>query len=89
MVNTQTAYAEKYTLLELMAATIARELIDGETAFVGVVSAYCRDGSKLTHAPRLTIGGRRRSIGASPVVYLLALRIPRLAKSIQHGPMWL
>lgn len=62
-----TQYAEKYTLLELMAATIAREFRDGETAFVGVgpplIAAMV---AKLTHAPNLTIAVEGGCIGSSP-----------------------
>lgn len=90
MVNTQIAYAEKYTLLELMAATIAREFIDGETAFVGVgpplIAAMV---AKLTHAPRLTIAVEGGSIGASPRRLLTCIADATIAeRAYSNGPMW-
>lgn len=57
----------KYTLSELMASCVARELKDGEVAFIGVgpplIAALT---AKFTHAPNLTILVEFGAVGPSP-----------------------
>lgn len=86
----QTIYAEKYTLLELMAATIAREFRDSETAFVGVgpplIAAML---AKLTHAPRLTIAVEGGAIGSSPRRLLTCIADTTISeRAYSNGAMW-
>lgn len=60
-------YANDYTLMELMAATMAREFRDMETAFVGIgpplIAAMV---AKMTDAPNMTIAVEGGAIGSSP-----------------------
>lgn len=60
-------YASDYTLMELMAATMAREFRDMETAFVGIgpplIAAMV---AKFTDAPNMTIAVEGGAIGSSP-----------------------
>ncbi len=86
----QVIYAEKYTLLELMAATIAREFRDEETAFVGVgpplIAAMV---AKLTHAPKLTIAVEGGSIGSSPRRLLTCIADTTICeRAYSNSAMW-
>jgi len=57
----------EYTRQEIMAVAAARELADGEVAFIGtglpMIAAYL---AKFTHAPRLTLIFESGIIGAEP-----------------------
>lgn len=86
----QSHYAEKYTLLELMAAAIAREFKDGETAFIGVgpplIAAMV---AKFTHAPGLTIAVEGGAVGSSPRRLLTCIADTTVAeRAYACGTMW-
>ncbi|MDH7480214.1 MAG: CoA-transferase, partial [Syntrophomonadaceae bacterium] len=83
-------YAEKYTLLELMAAAIAREFKDGETAFIGVgPPLIAATVAKLTHAPNLTIAVEGGAIGSAPRRLLTCIADTTVAeRAYACGSMW-
>lgn len=84
------AYAKDFSLPELMAAAIAREFRDGETAFIGVgpplIAAMV---AKLTHAKALTIAVEGGAIGSSPRRLLTCIADTTVAeRAYACGPMW-
>lgn len=67
-------YANDYTLTELLVATAAREIKDGDVVFVGVGIPGLGAGlAKLTHAPDMIMAMECGSIGSQP--YRLVLGI--------------
>jgi len=83
-------YAEDFTLMELMAAAIAREFKDQETAFVGVgpplIAAML---AKLTHAPDLTIAVEGGAIGCSARRLLTCIADTTICeRAYACGTMW-
>lgn len=60
-------YAEKYSLPELMAATVAREINDGELAFIGVgMPLMAATVAKFTTAPNFNMMVEYGAAGPSP-----------------------
>lgn len=60
-------YAEKYSLPELMAATVAREIQDGELAFIGVgMPLIAATVAKFTNAPNFNMMVEYGAVGPSP-----------------------
>jgi len=60
-------YAKKYSLPELMAAATARELRDGELAFIGVgIPLMAATLAKYTHAPNFNIMVEFGAVGPVP-----------------------
>jgi glutaconate CoA-transferase subunit B len=83
-------YAQNYSLMELMAAAIAREFRDQETAFVGVgpplIAAMV---GKLTDAPNLTIAVEGGTIGSSPRRLLTCIADTTICeRAYSCGTMW-
>jgi glutaconate CoA-transferase subunit B len=62
-----TEYAKDYSLPELMAASAARELQDGELAFIGVgMPLMAATVAKYTHAPNFNMMVEYGAVGPSP-----------------------
>ncbi len=60
-------YAKNYSLPELMAASVARELKDGELAFIGVgMPLMAATVAKFTHAPNFNMMVEYGAVGPSP-----------------------
>ncbi len=60
-------YASKYSLPELMAATVAREIQNGELAFIGVgMPLMAATVAKFTHAPDFNMMVEYGAVGPSP-----------------------
>lgn len=60
-------YAKNYSLPELMAASVARELRDGELAFIGVgMPLMAATVAKFTHAPNFNMMVEYGAVGPSP-----------------------
>lgn len=60
-------YATKYSLPELMAATVAREIQNGELAFIGVgMPLMAATVAKFTHAPDFNMMVEYGAVGPSP-----------------------
>ncbi|HWP96883.1 MAG TPA: CoA-transferase [Syntrophomonadaceae bacterium] len=60
-------YAKDYSLPELMAASVARELKDGELAFIGVgMPLMAATVAKYTHAPNFNMMVEYGAVGPSP-----------------------
>ncbi len=60
-------YADKYSLPELMAATVAREIQDGELAFIGVgMPLMAATVAKFTNAPNFNMMVEYGAVGPSP-----------------------
>lgn len=83
-------YAEQYSLMELMAATMAREFKDEETAFVGIgpplIAAMV---ANLTHAPNMTIAVEGGAIGSSPRRLLTCIADSTIdERAYSCGSMW-
>lgn len=83
-------YAREYTLMELMAATMAREFCDYETAFVGIgpplIAAMT---ARLTHAPNMTIAVEGGAIGSSPRRLLTCIADTTIdERAYSCLPMW-
>lgn len=61
------AYAKDYSLTELMVASAARELQDGELAFIGVgMPLMAATVAKFTHAPNFNMMVEYGAVGPSP-----------------------
>ena len=59
--------AQRYTLNEMMAATAARELRDGEVVFVGIgLPNLACNLARATHAPNLVLIYESGAVGAVP-----------------------
>ena len=59
--------AQRYTLKEMMAATAARELRDGEVVFVGIgLPNLACNLARATHAPNLVLIYESGAVGAVP-----------------------
>lgn len=85
-----TMYAKEYTLMELMAATMAREFRNLETAFVGIgpplIAAML---ANLTHAPNMTIAVEGGAIGSSPRRLLTCIADTTIdERAYSCIPMW-
>lgn len=88
--TTNINYAEDFTLMELMAATMAREFRDMETAFVGIgpplIAAMV---AKFTHAPNMTIAVEGGAIGSSPRRLLTCIADSTIdERAYSCLPMW-
>ncbi|MDD3024477.1 MAG: glutaconate CoA-transferase [Syntrophomonadaceae bacterium] len=60
-------YAKNYSLPELMAASVARELNDGELVFIGVgMPLMAATVAKFTHAPNFNMMVEYGAVGPSP-----------------------
>ena len=60
-------YAQDYSLPELMAASAAREIQDGELAFIGVgMPLMAATVAKYTHAPKFNMMVEYGAVGPSP-----------------------
>lgn len=67
-------HATDYTLTELLVATAAREIKDGDVVFVGVGIPGLGAGlAKLTHAPNMVMAMESGSIGAQPYRVVLGI----------------
>lgn len=61
------SYAKNYSLPELMAATVAREIQDGELAFIGVgMPLIAATVAKFTNAPNFNMMVEYGAVGPSP-----------------------
>jgi len=61
-------YAKDYSMPELMAATVAREIKDGELAFIGVgMPLMAATVAKFTHAPNFNIMVEYGAVGPAPL----------------------
>jgi glutaconate CoA-transferase subunit B len=61
-------YAKDYSLPELMAATVAREIRDGELAFIGVgMPLMAATVAKFTHAPNFNMMVEYGAVGPAPL----------------------
>lgn len=61
-------YAQDYTLNELMTATVAREIKDGELAFIGVgMPLLAATVAKCTHAPSFNMMVEYGAVGPAPL----------------------
>ncbi|MGS0764023.1 CoA-transferase subunit beta [Syntrophomonas curvata] len=83
-------YAEEYTLTELMAATMAREFRNQETAFVGIgpplIAAML---ANLTHAPDMTIAVEGGAVGSAPRRLLTCIADSTIdERAYSCIPMW-
>lgn len=62
-----TVYAKDYSLPELMAASVAREIQDGELAFIGVgMPLMAASVAKYTHAPNFNMMVEYGAVGPAP-----------------------
>jgi acyl CoA:acetate/3-ketoacid CoA transferase len=60
-------YAKDYSLPELMAASVAREINDGELCFIGVgMPLMAATVAKFTHAPNFNMMVEYGAVGPSP-----------------------
>ncbi len=60
-------YAKDYSLPELMAASVAREINDGELVFIGVgMPLMAATVAKFTHAPKFNMMVEYGAVGPSP-----------------------
>ncbi len=67
-------YSSDYTLTELLVATAAREIKDGDVVFVGVGIPGLGVGlAKLTHAPNMIMAMESGSIGSQPYRVVLGI----------------
>lgn len=61
-------YAKDYSMPELMAATVAREIRDGELAFIGVgMPLMAATVAKFTHAPNFNMMVEYGAVGPAPL----------------------
>jgi len=83
-------YASDYTLMELMAATMAREFRDLETAFVGIgPPLIAATVAKFTHAPNMTIAVEGGAIGSAPRRLLTCIADSTINERVYCClPMW-
>jgi glutaconate CoA-transferase subunit B len=86
----KTEHANDYTLMELMAATMAREFSDMETAFVGIgpplIAAMV---AKFTHAPNMTIAVEGGAVGSEPRRLLTCIADSTIdERAYSCMPMW-
>ena len=67
-------YSNDYTLVELLVATAARYIRDGDVVFVGVgIPGLAAGLAKLTHAPNLTMAMESGGIGSQPYRVVLGI----------------
>lgn len=61
-------YCQKYTLPELMAASVAREIKDGELGFIGIgMPLIAALVAKFTHAPKFNLMMEYGTVGTIPL----------------------
>lgn len=67
-------YASDYSLSELLVATAARQINDGDVVFVGVgIPGLAAGLAKLTHAPNIVMAMESGSIGSQPYRVVLGI----------------
>jgi len=83
-------YATDYTLPELLVATAAREINDGDVVFVGVgIPGLAAGLAKLTHAPNILMSMESGTIGSQPYRVVLGIGDNACVENaVCHTSLW-